>query len=93
MVNKRKVNGKVDREICRTLKVKRIISTNAVELELPGTARIHLVVNISRIRRYKDQVQGQKKQLVLPVIIEGEKEYEVEKIMNKKKDIANGNIW
>jgi len=66
-------------------KVKRIISTNAVELELPKTVRIHPVVNVSRIRRYKEQVQGQKKQPALPVIIEGEEEYEVEKIMNKRK--------
>jgi len=34
-------------------KVKRIISTNAVELELPRTVKIHPVVNVSRIRRYK----------------------------------------
>jgi len=30
-------------------KVKAIISSNAVELELPSTIRIHLVVNVSRI--------------------------------------------
>jgi len=66
-------------------KVKRVISTNAVELELPKTIKIHPVVNVSRIRKYKEQVQGQKKQLALLVIIEGEEEYEVEKIMNKRK--------
>ena len=33
-------------------KVKRVISTNAVELELPRTVKIHPVVNMSRIRRY-----------------------------------------
>jgi len=33
-------------------KVKKIVSTNAVELELPNTVKIHLVVNVSRIRRY-----------------------------------------
>ena len=66
-------------------KIKRIISTNAVELELPRTAKIHLVVNVSRIRRYKEQVQGQKKQPAPPVIIEGEEEYEVEKVINKRK--------
>jgi len=66
-------------------KVKRVISTNVVELELPKTVRIHPVVNVSRIRRYRKQVPGQKKQLALPVIIEGEKEYKVEKVMNKRK--------
>ena len=33
-------------------KVKKIISTNMVKLELPSMIKIHLVVNISRIHRY-----------------------------------------
>jgi len=66
-------------------KVKRVVSTNAVELELPRMVKIHPVVNISRIRRYKEQVKGQKKQPTPTVIIEGEKEYEVEKVMNKRR--------
>ena len=66
-------------------KVKRVVSTNAVELELPKAVRIHPVVNVSRVRRYKGQVRGQKKQPALPVIIEGEEEYKVEKIINKRK--------
>jgi len=65
--------------------VKGIISTNTIELDLPSTVKIHPVVNISRVRRYKDQVEGQKKEQLEPVIIKGEKEYEVEKILNKKK--------
>jgi len=30
-------------------KIKKIISSNAVELELPSTIKIHSVVNVSRI--------------------------------------------
>jgi len=60
-------------------KVKRIISTNAVELELPRTVKIYPIVNISRIRRYKEQVPGQKKQPALLVIIGEKEEYKVEK--------------
>ena len=41
-------------------RVKGIISSNAIELDLPSSVRIHLVVNVSRIRRYRDQVKGQK---------------------------------
>ena len=41
--------------------VKGIISTNAIELDLPSTIKIHPVVNISRVYKYKDQVEGQKK--------------------------------
>ena len=55
-------------------KVKKIISANAVELELPSTIRIHPVVNVSRICRYIGQVKGQKKEQLAPVIIEGEEE-------------------
>ena len=33
-------------------KIKKIISTNIVELELLATIKIHLVVNISRIQKY-----------------------------------------
>jgi len=65
-------------------KVKGIISSNAVELELPKSIKIHLVVNASRVQLYKLQIEGQKKTLPKPVIIEGEEEFEVEKILNKR---------
>jgi len=39
-------------------KIKKIVSSNAVELELPKTVKIHLVVNVSRIHRYVEQVEG-----------------------------------
>jgi len=65
-------------------KVKKIISANAVELELPSTIRIYPVVNVSRIYRYIGQVEGQKKEQPAPVIIEGEEEWEVERILNKQ---------
>ena len=66
-------------------KVKVIISSNVIELELPSTIRIHLVVNVSQVQRYKLQVEGQKKETSQPVVIEGEEEWEVKKIMNKRK--------
>jgi len=66
-------------------KIKEIVLSNAVKLELPSTVRIHPVVNVSRIRRYVGQVEGQRKEQLLPVIIEGEEEWEVERILNKRK--------
>jgi len=51
-------------------RIKKIILSNVVELELPSTVKIHLVVNISRIRRYVGQVEEQKKEQLAPVIIE-----------------------
>ena len=55
-------------------KIKKIILSNAVELELPSTVKIHLVVNISRIHKYVGQVEGQKKKQPALVIIEGKEE-------------------
>ena len=46
--------------------------------------RIHPVVNVSQIVRYKEQVEGQKKEKGKPVEVEGVEEWEVEKILNKK---------
>jgi len=45
-----------------------------VELELPATVKIHLVVNVSWIKQYVDQVDGQKKKTAQSVVIEGEEE-------------------
>ena len=47
--------------------------------------RIYLVVNISRIVQYKEQVKGQKKEKEKPVEVDRVEEQKVEKILNKKK--------
>ena len=65
-------------------KIKKVISSNAVELELPNKVKIHPVVNVSRIRKYVGQVKGQKKEQPTLVIIKEEEEQEVEKILNKQ---------
>ena len=82
---KRRHSEKLTERFVDPYKVKRIISTNMIELELPSTIKIHLVVNISRVYMYRDQVEGQRKEQPLPVVIKEEEEYEVEKILNKKK--------
>ena len=65
-------------------KVKGVVSSNAIELKLPKSIKIYSVVNVSRVQLYKPQVEGQKKIPPKPVIIEGEEEFKVEKILNKK---------
>jgi len=65
--------------------IEEVVSLNAVKLKLPSSMRIHLVVNVSRIVWYKEQVKGQKKEEGKPVEVEGVEEWEVEKILNKKK--------
>jgi len=39
-------------------KIEEVISKNAVKLKLPAFIRIHLVMNISRIEKYKKLVRG-----------------------------------
>ena len=63
--------------------VKKIISENAVELELLVSLRIHSVVNVRRIVKYREQVEEQKKVPPPPIEVAGEKEYEVEKILDR----------
>ena len=66
-------------------KIKKIILTNTVELELSGIVRIHPVVNVNRIYRYIEQMEGQKKKQLALVIIEGKEEQEIERILNKQQ--------
>ena len=47
--------------------------------------RIHPVVNVSWIVHCKEQVEEQKKKKAKPIEVEGVKEWEVEKILNKRK--------
>ena len=54
--------------------IEKVVSTNAVKLQLQTSMRIHLVVNVSRIVWYRKQVGGQKKEEVKPVEVEGIKE-------------------
>ena len=65
--------------------VRKIVSENAVELELPASLRIHPVVNMRRIVKYREQVEGQKKVPPPPVEVAGEKEYEVEEILDRQE--------
>ena len=47
--------------------------------------RIYPVVNVSQIVQYKEQVEGQRKKEGKPIKVEKSEEWEVEKILNKRK--------
>jgi len=66
-------------------KIEEVVLSNAVKLRLPTSMRIHLVVNVSQIVWYKEQVKEQKKEEEKPIEVEGAKEWEVKKILNKRK--------
>ena len=57
--------------------------------------RIHPVVNVSQIVQYKEQVREQKKEEGKLIEVEEVKEWEVEKILNKKKikEVEKYLVW
>jgi len=65
--------------------IEEVVLSNAVKLRLPPLMRIHPVVNVSQIVWYMEQVKGQKKEEGKPIEVEGVEEWEVEKILNKRK--------
>ena len=85
LVFKEKPSKKLMERYVGLYTIEEVVSLNTVKLKLPSLMRIHPVVNVSRIVRYKEQVKGQKKEEGKPVEVEGVKEWEVEKILNKKK--------
>ena len=68
-------------------KVKKIVLTNTVELQLPSTVKIHPVVNFSRICRYVGQIEGQKKKQLASVIIKEEEKWYKRTILSRTSDI------
>jgi len=82
---RKRVTKKLMEKFIRPYVVKKIVSENAVELELPAVLRIHPVVNVRRIVKYKEQIEGQKKIPPLPVEVASEKEYEVEEILDRQE--------
>ena len=76
---------KLMEKFIRPYVVKKIVSENAVELELLALLRIHPVVNIRRIVKYQEQVEGQKKILPPSVEVDSKKIYKVEKILDRQE--------
>ena len=53
-------NKKWNRKICKSYAIEEIALDNAIKLKLLVSIKIYLVVNISKIVRYKEQVEKQK---------------------------------
>ena len=85
LVFKERLTKKLMERYVEPYMIKEIVSSNVVKLHLPSSIKIHLVVNVSRIVCYKEQVKGQKKEEGKPVEAEEVEEWEVKKILNKKK--------
>jgi len=85
LVFKERLSKKLMERYIGPYEIEEVVSSNAVKLKLLSSMRIHLVVNISQIVQYKEQVKGQKKEEGKLVEVEEVEEWEVEKILNKKK--------
>ena len=55
---KNRETKKLIEKFVRSYKIKKIISENLMKLELSVLIKIHLVVNMSRIAMYQEQVEG-----------------------------------
>jgi len=55
-------------------KIEKVILKNTVKLKLPASIRIHLVVNISQVVRYKELVREQRVEEIKPVEVNGVEE-------------------
>ena len=65
---------KLTERFVSSYKIKKIVLSNVVELELLSTVKIHPVVNVSRIQHYVGQVEEQRKEQPASVIIERKEE-------------------
>ena len=64
--------------------ITKLVGNNAVELKLPRSMKIHPVVNISRVKPYKERLPGQPLQKPGPVTVTEDRdvEYEVDYIVD-----------
>ena len=81
----KKVTKKLTEKFIGLYVIRKIVSKNAVELELLASLRIHPVVNVRRIVKYREQIEGQKKIPLPPIKVSSEKEYEVEEILDRQE--------
>ena len=62
----------------------KVVSPNAMKLKLPASYKIHDVINVSRLRLYKEPSAGQRTTPPEPVEVEGQPEYEVEEVLDSR---------
>ena len=85
LVFKKRLVRKLTKRYVEPYVVEKLVSKNVVKLKLPAFIRIHLIVNISKVVRYKELVKEQRVEEPKPVEVDRVEKWEVEKILNKKK--------
>ena len=79
LVFKERLTKKLMERYVGPYEIEEVVSKNTVKLKLPISMRIHLVVNVSRVVRYRELVKGQRVKKLKPVEVKGVEEWEVEK--------------
>ena len=64
MIFKERLAKKLINQYVGLYVIKKVVSINAVKLQLPTSMKVHLVVNISQVVQYKEQVEKQKKKML-----------------------------
>ena len=82
LVFKERPVKKLTERYVRLYVIEEVVSKNMVKLKLLASIRIHLVVNVSRVVRYREPVKGQR--VEKPILVEVDK---IEKYM------AENNTW
>ena len=85
LVLKERLVKKLTKRYVGSYEIEEVILKNVAKLKLLASIRIYLVVNISRIVRYREQIKGQRVKKPKPVEVDEVEEWEIEKISNKRK--------
>jgi len=95
LVFRERLTNKLMERYVRLYMIEEIVSRNAVKLRLLVSMRIHPVVNVSRVVRYRESEKGQKVEKPKPVEVDGVEKWEVEKILNKRKvrEVMKYLVW
>ena len=70
LIFKERLKNKLVDQYVSSYIIDRVVSTNAIKLQVPTLMRIYLVVNISQVVRYREQVEEQKVEEVKPVEVD-----------------------
>jgi Chromo (CHRromatin Organisation MOdifier) domain len=89
-LNIKRPSKKLTEKCIRPYPIVEVKSSNAVQLKLLRSIKIHPVINMSHIRPYRQShIPQQTTHELPPIEIEGEFEYEVEQILDSRLDWGN----
>jgi hypothetical protein len=81
------MSKKLDHKFFGSFAIKRKVNDTTYELDLPESMKIHPVFHVSLLRPViENEIEGRTQCKPAAVIVEGEEQFEVEKIVRAKKE-------